>query len=161
MNRRLKMLLKKFLLTILIASALSGCQKKEAESSIAFSEIQNKLISKANFENTKTEDMKEINTAQRYGISPDDIEDGFAYSTENESSDKIILVNTKGGASIENVEKALANEVSGLITSWEDNAAESSKLKEHVLKTKENYVILIISDDSAKIEDEFDNILNS
>ncbi len=139
----------------------AGCQNSKSENNIVFSDMRDKLISTANFDNPSTEDLKDINTAQRYGISIDDIEEGFVYSTKNENSDKIILAKTKGGASVENIEKAIANEVSGLISSWEDNVSESKKLKDHVLKTKDNYVILIISDDSAKLEDEFDNFFNS
>ncbi len=142
---------------IFIISAFSGCQRDKSENDINFSDMQSKLISKANFENSTTDDLKDIKTAQQYGISIDDIEDGFVYATKNENSDKIILAKTKGGASVENIEKAIANEVSGLISSWEDNSSESKKLSDHVLKTKDNYVILIISENSAELEDEFDN----
>jgi len=142
---------------IFIILTFSGCQDDKSEDNINFSDMQSKLISKANFDNSTTDDLKDIKTAQQYGISIDDIEDGFVYSTKNENSDKIILAKTKGGSSVENIEKAIANEVSGLISSWEDNASESKKLNDHVLKTKDNYVILIISENSANLEDEFDN----
>lgn len=136
----------------------TGCGKNTDKSNnINFLELQSSLTTKANFENSQTEDLKNITTAQKYGIATDDIEEGFVYFTNNEKPDRIILAKTKGGPSAENVENSLSNEVSGLITAWKDNPTEASKLEEYVLKTKEDYVILIISENSAKLEDEFDN----
>lgn len=150
-------MLKIFLSLIISAILFTGCGKTNESANINFSELQASLISKANFENPRTEDLKDITTAQKYGLAIDDIEEGFAYLTNNENSDRIILAKTKGGPSAENVEKSFANEVAGLIATWEDDTSESEKLSEHVLKTKENYVILIISKNSAELEDEFDN----
>jgi len=151
-----KKMLKIFLSLIISVSLFTGCGKTKS-TNINFTELQASLISKAAFENSQTENLKDITTAQKYGLAIDDIEEGFAYLTNNENSDRIILAKTKGSSSSENVEKSLANEVSGLIATWEDNTSESKKLQEHVLKTKENYVILIISENSAELEDEFDN----
>ncbi len=154
-------MLKIFLSLIITLSLFTGCGKTSESANINFSELQANLISKASFENSVTEDLKNISTAQKYGLALDDIEEGFAYLTNNENSDRIILAKTKGGASSENVEKSLSNEVAGLIATWEDDTKESKKLEEHVLKTKENYVILIISENSAELEDEFDNFFST
>lgn len=148
-------MLKLFLSLLMSAVLFSGCAK--TSENINFSELQANLISKANFNNSQTENLKDITAAQKYGLTTDDIEEGFAYYTNNESPDRIILAKTKGGSSTENVEKSLANEAAGLISAWESNEKESKKLSEHVLKTKENYVILIISENSAELEDMFDN----
>ena len=151
---------KLLLLLTLITTMISfvGCQKDtETAQNISLSEIQNKIIPIANLKNAEFKNLTDINTAQSYGISKDDIEEGFVYSTTDENSDKIILVKAKGGPSTENVEKAIANEISSLISSWEDNSAETEKLKNHVLKTKDDYVLLAICENSDKIEKEFDN----
>ena len=153
-------MLKIFLSLLISVSLFSGCGKSNENSDINFSELQSSLISKADFENSIMENLKDITTAKKYVLAIDDIEEGFAYLTNNENSDRIILAKTKGGPSAENVEKSLGNEIAGLIATWEDDTKESKKLKEHVLKTKENYVILIISDNSAELEDEFDNYFN-
>ncbi len=144
------------LITIIIS--LVGCQKNtETTQNISLSEIQNKIIPTANLKNAEFKNLTDINTAQSYGISKDDIEEGIVYSTTNENSDKIILVKTKGGPTTENVEKALANEVSSLINSWENNFSESEKLKNHILKTKDDYVLLAICNNSDNVEKAFDS----
>ncbi len=149
----------KLILFIIVSSLLfSGCGKNtDKNNNINFLELQTSLTSKANFENSQIEDLKNITTAQKYGIATDDIEEGFVYFTNNEKPDRIIMTKTKGGPSSENIEKSLANEVSGLMSAWKDTPAEATKLEEHVLKTKDNYVILIISENSAELEDIFDN----
>lgn len=137
---------------------ISGCGKDtDKNSNINFSELQSDLVSNSEFKSAQIEDLKDIKISQKYGIATDDIEEGFVYLTKDEKPDRIILVKTKGGSSAENIEKSLANEISGLISSWENDPGESKKLEEHVLKTKDNYVILIVSENSAKLEDRFDN----
>ena len=141
---------------IIISSLLAGC-KKNTDTNVAFNDLQNNLIEKANFKNTELENLKDITIAQEYGIATEDIESGFVYSSKNETADKLILVKAKDNEAIEKVEKALANKVSGLISTWSDTPSESEKLKEHVLKTKDNFVLLVVSENSEVLEDEFDN----
>lgn len=153
-----------FALTICLMSPilLTGCQKTNGvDSDVAFLDIQNKLISNANFQNSETKNLKDINTAQQYGVSIDNIKEGVVYTSNNETSDRIILVKAKGGPATENIEKALANEVAGLLSAWESNSSEMKKLNNHVLKTKDDYVVLIISENSDTLENDFDNFFNS
>lgn len=153
---------RKFLLVIMIAviaMSLTSCTKNKSKD-VSVENVMKELKSTANFKNGEEEDITDLDIAERYGISPNDVKEGTLYYSEDENSaDKIVLVKAKEQDSVENIERALGNEVVGLTDAWEGNATESKKVEEHVLKTKDKFVILIVGDNAKKIEEKFDKLV--
>lgn len=153
------MIKKIYALSLISTFIFCGCSSDKNEPNIKFSDISSAITDAAKFEDPSFEYLTETDTAQRYGISTDDIEEGIVYSTSNENKpDKIILVKARDENTLENVERALSSEVIGLTDSWENNEAEFKKVEEHVLKTTDNYVILIVSENASELEETFDSI---
>lgn len=154
----------KKLFTIIFTFVIfTGCSLKSSDNkeTVSVGEIINKLSSVAGFEETVTENVKEIETASQLGISPGDIEEGFICTptpkSQNEIPDKIILVKAKDEASLENVEKALQDEMNGINSAWEEDTVNKEKIENHILKTKDNYVLLAITEEYDMLEKTFDN----
>lgn len=137
----------------------SGCAKKESKN-IEVDDIMEKFIQTADLDSSKKEDFSSLEVTERYGISPEDIDKGIVYYSEDENkADKIILIKAKNKDAVENIEEALSAEVIGLTSAWENSQSELKKVNEHVLKTRDNYITLIISDNSKDIEKIFDEMV--
>lgn len=148
--------MKKVVLFIFLIFLLAGCSKKESKNA-DISEVMDNIKSAVKLDKSKQEDITSLETAERYGLSPDDIEEGSVYYTSDENkSDKIILIKAKNKDAVENIEKALAAEIVGLNETWGSNDKEARKVENHLLKTRDDYIILAVSDDVEKIENIFD-----
>lgn len=154
---------KKLFTIILTFIIFTGCSLKsdDTKETVSTGEIINKLSSVAGFNETVTENIKEIETASQLGISPGDIEEGFICTPtqppQSEIPDKIILVKAKDEASLENIEKALQSEMSGINSAWEEDTVNKEKIENHILKTKNNFVLLAITEEYDMLEKTFDN----
>lgn len=136
---------------------LIGCSK-ETLPDISSEYILNNITKKVSFDNPVQEDLTEQSIAERYGIAPNDIENGVVYYTKDEDkSDKIIIAKASSKDTIENIERALASEIVGITDSWKDDSVESKKIENHIFKTRDIYVIMAISDKSKEIEKIFDS----
>ena len=148
--------MKKILLLIFIV-LLTGCSSSELPN-LSSEYILSVINKKITFNNPIQEDLKEQSVAERYGISPKDIENGVVYYTEDEDkSDKIIIAKASSKDTVENIEKALSSEIIGISDSWKDNDIEMKKIEKHIFKTKDIYIIIAISDNSKEIEKIFDS----
>ncbi|WP_317368178.1 DUF4358 domain-containing protein [uncultured Tyzzerella sp.] len=148
--------MKKILLLIFVL-LFTGCSN-DTLPNISSEYILKKINEKITFDNSMQEDLKEQSIAERYGISPKDIESGVVYYTKDEDkSDKIIIAKASSKDTIENIERALSAEIIGVSDSWKANDKEMEKIEKHILKTKDVYVIMAISNDSKKIEKIFDS----
>lgn len=154
----------KKLFTIILTSIIfTGCSLKSDDNkeSASAGEIINKLSSVAGFDETVTENVKEIETASQLGISPEDIEEGFICTPtkppQSEIPDKIILIKAKDEATLENIEKALQSEMSGINSAWKEDTVNKEKIENHILKTKNNFVLLAITEEYDMLEKTFDN----
>lgn len=146
----------RILLIIVFSIFLSACTAK-VDSHVKVSEVMDSIKSEVYFENAIEEDMKSIDIAERHGISVEDIEEGSVYYTKSaENADKVILLKAKDEDSVEVIEHALNAEIIGLKNTWKKHDTESKKVDEHILKTRGNYVILIVSDDAEQIEKIYD-----
>lgn len=143
-------------LFLIILFLLTGCSQKDLPN-LSSEYILSCINKTVKFENAKTDNLKEQSVAERYGISPDDIENGIVYYSEDEDkSDKIIIVKAVSKNKLENIERALSAEIIGVTDSWKQNLEESKKIEQHILKTKDVYVIMAISNENKKIEEAFD-----
>lgn len=136
---------------------LIGCSKNTTPD-LSSKYILSVINEKITFDNYVEEDLKEQNIAERYGISPSDIENGVVYYTENkDESDKIIIVKAVSKDTLENIERALSSEIVSISDAWKDNDREMAKIEKHIFKTKDIYIIMAISDKSKEIEKIFDS----
>ncbi len=149
----------KKILYLLILSILAGCSKpKAAETPI--SEVMDIIKAEAGIESAAEENLSDQKNAEKYGISVNSITDGIAYySTAQGKSDKVILVRAVSKEETENIEQALSSELTSVTAAWENNEEESKKIEKSLLKTKDDCVILAISDNIDKIEEIFDKNL--
>jgi len=148
-------------LFLFILLLLTSCKKEEA-ADIPVKDLLSSMKSEVDFQNTKTEDITSIETAQRYGISTDDVEEGYVYYTTDETKpDKIIIIKAKDTDAVEDVQRSLSAEIVGLKKTWESNDTESKKIENHLFKTKDKYIILSVAENNSKIENIFDSKLES
>ena len=147
----------KNLFILVFCFLLIGCSKKTTPN-LSSQYILSVINEKVTFDNPIEEDLKEQSIAERYGISPSDIENGVVYYTENEDeSDKIIIAKASSKDTVENIERALSSEIVSISDAWKDNDGEMAKIEKHIFKTKDIYVIMAISDKSKEIEKIFDS----
>ena len=127
--------MKKLLILVLIflLTACSNNTLPDLSSEYILSVINEKVT----FDNPVQEDMKEQSVAERYGISPKNIENGVVYYTEDEDkSDKIIIVKAASKDAVENIERALSSEIVGISDAWRDDANEMDKIEKHILNKR-------------------------
>lgn len=145
-----------FLLAFIV---LAGCSKPSANER-PISEVISVIKGEINMEESMEEDLSDQKNAEKYGISTNSITDGIAYySTAEGKSDKVILVRASSQEEVENIEQALSSELTASTAAWENNEEESKKIEKGLLKTKDDCVILAISDEVDKIEKIFDESL--
>lgn len=146
----------KYLLLSLVL-LLTACSKPESKGT-PVADIMSQIQATTNFTSPVTEDLSNQKSAESIGISPDDISEGILYYSSDESKvDKVILVKAKKQDRIEPLENALGAEIIGLTDSWSNNDAESKKIEQHLLKTKDDYIILAVADNVDNIEKIFDS----
>lgn len=128
--------MKKYMLIFLIfLTACSKPQTNTASLDSVFEEIKNA----AAFDNGITEDITEQKTADKYGISPSSIAEGYVYYPKaGNVPDIVIIAKASSNDSIEDIEKALSAIVAGKKEVWKDNEKERVKT--------ENYIICTIGD---------------
>lgn len=154
--------MKKIIILVCIFFVMSNsvaCAKKE-ENTISSQNILLKIKEDIAFENYGEENIKDQSVAERYGISPDDIQDGTVYYAKDKNkSDKIIIIKAKDKNMVEKIEMAMSAEIVGMADSWAKDNKESKKIENHIFKTKGLYVMLCVSEDAKDIVKKFDKIL--
>lgn len=148
----------KKILLIFICFLLIGCDKNNLPN-VSSQFILSEITKQVTFPDAIEEDLKNQNVAERYGISPKDIENGVVYYSKDENiSDKIVIVKATSKDNVENIERALSTEIISVSDAWKDNDKEAIKIERHIFKTKDIYMIMAISNDVEKIESIFDSI---
>ena len=118
----------------------------------------------------------------RNGLSEKDIQDAFAlfsgynidyadfyfqrsvsegyvyYSTDEDTSDEVIIARAASQDKVENVEKAISAELTAKTTAWQNNEKESKKIENHVMRTIGDCVLLVIGDKSNEIDQVFNQL---
>lgn len=144
---------------IIITLLLTGCQKPESKNPEVI-DVINLIAKNVTIENGETKDLKQDKNAEEFGVATEDISEGIVYySTVSDKVDKVILVKAASEDSIENIETALSAELIEITSFWENNDTENKKIEKHLLKTKDDYVILAIADEVEQIEMIFDRLV--
>lgn len=146
----------KKILFILILTLLTACNKPTAKET-PLTQVMQEIEQNISMPQYVDEDLTEQKNAEKYGISTDSLTEGFAIvSTADNTADKIIIVRAKEKSEVENLEKAIAAELTAITLAWENNETESKKIENALMKTKDDCIILAISDEFDKIERIFD-----
>ncbi|MCD8157730.1 MAG: DUF4358 domain-containing protein [Clostridiales bacterium] len=115
---------------------LSGCSRPKIENT----DIYNAAVSLARETELKDETVEsllDIDIAERYGLNPSDIEEGYVItSSEKGKPDKIIIAKGKDTAATENIEKSLSNVLINLTSSYKDYSEESKKNRKSPFQNK-------------------------
>ncbi len=150
--------LKKIFMLLLASVFLVSCSKPTVENTSALDAAMS-FTEIAGFDFDNTESLLDINTAERYGINPSDVEEGYVVcSTEDASADKLIIAKGKNVRSTENIEKSLSNVLINLSATYKDNPEESKKIENHLFKTRDKMTILAISEYTDEIEEIFNRL---
>ncbi|GAA0121005.1 MAG: DUF4358 domain-containing protein [Clostridium argentinense] len=164
MLKLVKKINKNFFITMMVGAitigALTGCSsKKEEAKNISAVEIGEQIKA-----TVKLDDMKEgdnIKLEKLYDIKADDVENFVLYTAStNLKADEIAVIKAKDSNNVEDIKEKLSKRVEEQGKSFKDYLPEEYFLIEkHVLKNKDNYILLAISKDADKIEASFDEAL--
>ena len=149
-----------FILILLCLSVLAcGCgnKKNQDDNNISLKEVAQKLAENGNIPSPQYLDLNQKENAEKYLLATEDIEEGIAVNSQSmEQADKIILVKANDTKTVQDVERSLGAVLVGLTTTWENNDTENKKVEEHVLKTKDKYVLLYVGEKNEEAEKIFD-----
>ncbi|MEK4418475.1 DUF4358 domain-containing protein [Bacillus sp. FSL K6-0268] len=164
MLNTLKILNIRFVITIIICmitlGVLNGCSgKKEGGNSFSATEIGEKMKRVTNLEKMREGDSKQLQ--KLYNISTDEVESFAIYTAPtNIKADEIAIMKVKDTKNVETIKGKILNRIENKSKSFKDYLPDEYFLIEkHVLKTKDNYILLAISKDADKIEKMFDETL--
>ncbi|WP_267379482.1 DUF4358 domain-containing protein [Bacillus sp. GM_Baccil_2] len=153
----------KFVITIIVCTitlgSLSGCfGKKDNVNSLSAIEIGEKIKHVINLEEMKEGDSKKLQ--KLYNINTDEVESFVLYTAPtNIKADEIVVMKVKDKKNVENIKEKISNRIEKKSKSFKDYLPDEYFLIEkHVLKTKDNYILLAISKDADKVEKTFDEI---
>lgn len=154
----------KFVITIIVCTitlgSLSGCfGKKDNVNSLSATEIGEKIKHVTNLEKMKEGDNNKLQ--KLYNINADEVESFVLYTAPtNIKADEIVVMKVKDKKNVESIKKKISNRVEKKSRSFKDYLPDEYFLIEkHVLKTKDNCILLAISKDADKVEKTFDEIL--
>ncbi len=154
-------LLAKVVITLIVFSFLTSCEKVESKE-VSVSEIMAEMQKEIPFENPKLVDLRnDKETAERYGISTDNIYQGFVYSssTKDQSADEIVIVQAKDDK-VQEIQWSLESEVTNLSSFWEPSSkTEYEKVQNHILKCYDDYIILAVCEEPDKAEKLFEKYI--
>ena len=147
----------KTILCSIIILVLTGCSTKETIGKVpSINDIDEKI--------RETVDVSDMNLGDKdklkklYDIDKDDLEDFLLYiPSTNIQASEIAILKVKDAAEIDEVMDKVSTRIESQATNFKDYLPEEYFLIEkHVLKTKDNYILFIISEDAETIEDIFD-----
>ncbi len=146
-------------LSILLLITFVGCSKPQAKD-VSVEEVVEKLAENAELESPQYLDLTKQENAEQFLLSTDDFTQAMAVSSATkEQADKIILVKAKDTKTVQDVERALSSVLVGLTNTWESNPDEAKKVEEHILKTKDTYVLLYVGEKNEQAKKIFDESL--
>ena len=155
----MKKLFAPVIILLVFVMTIPACQKNKS-SGIAVSDVMARVEATAGFEDPLREDITMPETAEKYGISGQDVREGLVLeSSEKNSADIVILVRAKNDDAVLKLERALAAKAAGLTNAFEKDSEQRDKIESSVLKTRDDYVILIVCGNPEDIEKIFDEMI--
>ncbi len=145
------------LIVVIFVVSLASC--RAPESNITPRQIIDTVSARFSLQNYTKEDLKTEHIAERYGVSAEDITEGFALSDpKSDNPAKIIVLKAKSRDTLEAVERSLSNEAIALADAWKKHNANRELTDETILKTRGTVSVLICHPKAKEIEKEFDRL---
>lgn len=145
------------ILTIVL-STLSACSNPNSQNAKmpSVQEIGDKISQSVDLSEMIQLDDKKVQ--KLYDINPDELDEYWIYiSASNISAQEIAVIKVKESSSIESIKDKLSERIEKQSISFKDYLPEEYHLLEnHILKTKGNYILLVVSKDADIVEDIFD-----
>ena len=145
------------ILSSIIILALTGCSSKKTTRGVpTINDIDEKIIKTVDISNMNLGDEDRLK--KLYDIDKDDLEDFLLYTPRaNIQANEIAILKVKDTNKIDDIKDKISARVENQATNFKDYLPDEYFLIEkHVLKTKDNYILFIISEDTETIEDIFD-----
>ncbi|PAB61090.1 DUF4358 domain-containing protein [Anaeromicrobium sediminis] len=146
-----------------------GCSEKVPN--IAMKDIMTNIENESQIVSGLTElDLKkadlndyEKQIIESLDLNTDDIEEGIMkFPMINLQADSVILLKAKDSSKLPELKVSLEKYVENQIKAFENYLPQNlDVVKNHILKEKGNYIILIVSHEADKIELAFDNSFNT
>lgn len=159
LKNKVMVLVSVLMISTMAFTGLTGCQQQGTNSSAVTTQkepaeqvtaVADNLSKNIEFKDQMTE-MTGENARDVYLLNENDVSEGKVYVSTGATAEEIAVWYAASPEKVEIVKKALEERVEFQRTSFEDyNAQELTKLKDPVLETKGQYVILCISDDNDK-----------
>lgn len=145
------------ILCSIIILALTGCSSKKTTGEVpTINDIDEKIIKTVDISNMNLGDEDRLK--KLYDIDKDDLEDFLLYTPRaNIQANEIAILKVKDTNKINDIKDKISARVENQATNFKDYLPDEYFLIEkHVLKTKDDYILFIISEDAETIEDIFD-----
>lgn len=152
--------MKKWIYTLALIIFMTGCGSVKAND-IPLSNVIEEIKVVAEFENSKSLDLTNQKVAAEYGIDTASISEGYVYYSDNANADEVIIVRASSQEKVEEIEKAVAVELNTKANAWKSNKTEDEKIKNHIMRTIGDCVLLAIGDKSAEIDNVFNQLRGS
>lgn len=153
--------MKKIYIILLALTALTGCNKPKSND-MPLSDIVEQIKVVADFENAVTVDLTDQKNAAQYGIDPSAIKEGYVYYSQSEDkADELIIARAASQSDVENVEKAISDELNARTEAWKNNKTESEKIESHIMRTIDDCVMLVIGDEAEAADQVFGQLNES
>lgn len=151
--------MKKWIISIvlLLLIVMTGCNSIKAKN-IPLNQILEEIKVVAEFDNAKTLDLTNQNVAAEFGIDVTSISEGYVYYSENANADEVIILRAKSKEKLEEVEKAVAGELNVKTNAWKNNKIENEKLKNHIMRTIGDCVLLAVGNRAEEINNIFSEL---
>lgn len=145
------------LFAFVMANFLTGCFSSDTETkNPSVEDIGNNIKESVDFS-----DMVEVDKdkfERIYGIDTDKVEEFFAYApSSNISASELAVIKVKDSSDLDYLKEKINMRVEKQAKSFKDYLPEEYYLIEnHILKSKKDYVLFVISNDADEIEEIFD-----
>ena len=157
LEKRYKNIFYKMILSSIIILILTSCSsKKTIEKAPSISDIDEKIQETVDISNMNIGDSEKLE--KLYDVDVEDLEDFVLYTpSTNIEANEIAILKVKDTNKIDDIKDKISTRVEKQATNFKDYLPDEYFLIEkHVLKTKDNYILFIISEDAETIEDIFD-----
>lgn len=156
-KKRLKKIFYAIILCSLLVFTLTGCSSsKPTDKNVSVKDIDEKIKKSVDISNMNVGNSEKLKKS--YDINSEDLEDFVLYTpSTNIEANEILVMKVKDSSKIDDIKAKISARIDSQVANFKDYLPDEYYLIEkHVLKTKDNYILFVISEDADKIEKTFD-----
>lgn len=156
-KKRLKDIFYAIILCSLLIFILTSCSSsKPTDKNVSVKDINEKIKESVDISNMNVGDSEKLE--KLYDINSEDLEDFALYTpSTNIEANEILVMKVKDSSKMDDIKDKISARIDGQAANFKDYLPDEYYLIEkHVLKTKDNYILFVISEDADKIEKAFD-----